>query len=101
MDRYPSTPSCRSEKRECPDLDASPRACIGGRGRVFKGGVGGPAGAAVLRRIVNLENDGFVAALAWEPVPAMCGIVRDRIGLADPVGGAPFGHNEVFRRQAL
>ena len=55
-------PSCGgSEKRERADLDALARPRVGRRGRIVEGGVGRPAGAAVLRRVVDLEHQRLVA----------------------------------------
>src|SRR5262252_8487399 len=49
------------EKRQCADFDALARPRIGRRGRVLESGVGGPAGAAVLRGVVDLEHQCLLA----------------------------------------
>src|ERR1700704_2423622 len=83
------------EKCQRPDFDALARARVGRRGRIFEGGVGGPAGAAVFQRIVDLEYDRLLAPLAREPVPLVGGIVGDGIGLPDAVGIAALGAHAV------
>src|SRR5260370_29037513 len=88
------------EKRECADFDALARPRGGRRGRVLESGVGGPAGAAVLRRVVDFEYQRLLAPYARQPVPAVLGIVGDGVGLADPVGIAAFAHHEIPRRGA-
>src|SRR5262249_59375016 len=71
------------EKRQCADFDALARPRIGRRGRVFERGVGRPAGAAVPRGVVDLEDQRLLAPHARQPVPAVLGIVSDGVGLAD------------------
>src|SRR5262249_17607713 len=73
------------EKRQRADFDALARPRVGRRGRVFERGVGGPAGAAVLRRIEDFEHQRLLAPHTRQPVPAVLGIVGDGVGLADPV----------------
>src|SRR6516162_7176929 len=88
------------EKRQCAEFDALARPRIGRRGRVLESGVGGPAGAAVLRRVVDFEYQRLLAPHARQPVPAVLGIVGDGVGLADPVGIAALAHHEIPRRDA-
>src|SRR5260370_2065124 len=88
------------EKRQCADFDALARPRLGRRGRVLESGVGGPAGAAVLRRVVDFEHQRLLAPHARQPVPAVLGIVGDGVGLADPVGIAALAHDEIPRRDA-
>ena len=67
----------RSEKRQRADFDAFAGACVTRRGGIVEGGVGGPAGAAVFERIVDLEHDRLLAPHAREPEPFMRGVVGD------------------------
>src|SRR5215510_2642018 len=62
--------------------------------------MGGPACAAILQGIVNLEDEGLVTPHQREPVPAVLRIVGDRIGLADAIGIATLRYHEVTRRHA-
>src|SRR5258708_5067465 len=73
------------EKREGADLDALARPCMRRRGGIGEGGVGGPAGAAVLHRLVDLEHQCLVRPHVREPVPALPRIPGYAVGLADPV----------------
>src|SRR5437870_540327 len=54
----------------------------------------------ILQGIVNLEHKGLVAPHQREPVPAVLGIVGDRIGLAHAIGIAALRYHEVLRRHA-
>ena len=63
--------------------------------------MGGPAGAAVFKRIVDLEYDRLLAPLPREPVPLVGGIVGDGVGLPDAVGIAALGDHEVVVGDAL
>src|SRR6478609_7009407 len=88
------------EKGQCADFDAFARPRIRRRGRIVEGGVGGPAGATVLQRVVDLEDQRFLAPHPGQPVPAVLGIVGDGIGLADPIGIAALIHHEIIGRDA-
>ncbi len=88
------------KKRQRTDLDAFARVRVRRRGRVVEGGVGRPAGTAVLDRVVDLEDQRLIAPHARQPVPTMRRIVGDRIGLADAVGIAPLGNHEIVERDA-
>src|ERR1700724_3728731 len=92
---HPGNAAKFSEKRQRAYFNALARARAGRRGRVGERRVGGPAGAAVLLGIVDLEHDRLVALLAREPEPAMRRVVFDRVGLADAGGIAPLGNHEV------
>src|SRR6476646_6342856 len=88
------------EKGQCADFDAFARPRIRRRGRIVEGGVGGPAGATVLQRVVDLEDQRFLAPHPGQPVPAVLGIVGDGIGLADTLGIAALIHHEIIGRDA-
>src|SRR6516225_2351230 len=77
------------EKRHRADFDAFPRPRVRRRGRILEGGVRGPAGAAVFYRIEYFEHVGLFTPHAREPIPFVCRIVPDRIGLADASGRTP------------
>src|SRR5205807_5906103 len=77
------------EKRQCADLDAFARPRMRRCGRILECGVRGPACTAVFHRIEHLEYVGLFAPHPREPIPLVCWIVFDRIGLADASGCAP------------
>src|SRR5262249_29141293 len=88
------------EKRQRADFDALARPRVGRRGRIVESGVGGPAGAAVLLRIVDLEHQRLLAAHARQPVPAVRGIVGYGVGLADAVGITALAYQKIVERDA-
>src|SRR5262249_10787813 len=51
---------------------------------------------AVLQGIINLKDQCLLTPHEWEPVPAMVGIVGDRIGLPDTVGIAALRDYEII-----
>src|SRR5260370_8409154 len=83
------------EKRERADFDALTQSRVGGRGRILERGVRGPAGAAVLRRIVDLEHQRLLAPHARQIVPAVLGIVVHGVGWPDSLRLAPFAYYEI------
>src|SRR5262249_26974041 len=86
------------EKRQRADFDALTRPRVGRRGRVLKGGMRGPAGAAVLRRIEDLEHQRLFPPHAWQIVPAVLRIVGDGVGLPDAVGIAALAYQKIAGR---
>src|SRR5690349_23055987 len=60
-----------SEKREGADFDALARPGMRLSGRVVEGGVSSEPGAAVLHRIIDLEDERLVRPHVRKPVPAM------------------------------
>src|SRR4051812_40369097 len=88
------------EKGQCADFDAFARPRVRRRGRIVEGGVGRPAGAAILQGVVDLEDQGLLAPHPGQPVPAVLGIVGDGIGLADAIGIATLIHHEIIGRDA-
>src|SRR5882724_8305910 len=74
----------RLEERERADLDALALTRTRLGRRVVEGGVRGPARGPVALRIVHLEHQRLVRRQPREPVPAVVGVVGNRIGLADP-----------------
>src|SRR3974390_952216 len=81
-------PPIPSEKRQGADLDAFARRRRGRCALVVEGGVGAPARPPVGGGIIDLEDQGLVAAHAREPYPAMGGVVFEHVDLADPIGEA-------------
>src|SRR5712691_4113670 len=62
--------------------------------------MGSPAGASVLERVINLEDQRLVAPHAREPIPAVLWIVSYGVGLADAVWIPALGHDEIIEREA-
>src|SRR5258708_39425599 len=86
----------RRPEDESADLDALARRGVGRAGGIFKSGVCSEARAAVLFRVVALQQDHFVALVAREIEPSMVRIVGEAAGLADFVAVNQIGRNEVF-----
>ncbi|MBL9035394.1 MAG: XRE family transcriptional regulator [Rhodospirillaceae bacterium] len=83
------------EKRQRPAFDAlAPGRARHGR-RVVEGGVRGEAGAAVLRRIVALDQQRLVRPQRGEIEPAMRRVVGDAVDLAGAVGIDKIGGDEI------
>src|SRR5271166_4889866 len=62
--------------------------------------MGSPAGTSVLERIVDLEDERFIASHAREPVPAVLRVVFYGVGLADAVRIPALGYDEVIGAEA-
>src|SRR3984957_4410863 len=82
-------PGMTLEKRQGADFDTLARPRVRRCGRVLERGMRGPAGASVLHRIEHLEDVGFLAPHAREPVPFVRRIIFYRVGLADASRSAP------------
>src|SRR5690348_17901774 len=88
------------EESERADFDLLARPGVPRRGRILESGMRRPARAAGAFRIEDLEDEGFVAPHQRKPIPLVLGIVFDRIGLADAVGIAALGNDEILEHHA-
>src|SRR5262245_43108219 len=70
-------------KYQRPELDALPRRCVGGRGRVGEGRVRCEAGPPVGLGVVALEQEPLVRLHLRDVEPAVPRIEGYRIGLTD------------------
>src|SRR5215510_14991501 len=91
---------CQPEEGEGPHLDALAWRRVGRRGGVDERGMGGEPCPAVPRRVVDLEYQRLVAPHFGEIEPPMLRVVAHLIGLAHPMGIAPFGSDQVARCEA-
>src|SRR5437763_1620899 len=91
----------RLEKRQGADLDALARPGVRRGAWIGKGGVRGPAGAAVAQGFVHLEHQRLVRPHPREPVPALLRIIGDRVGLPDPVLVVALVDHQAFGRHGL
>src|SRR5262249_33176554 len=89
----------RSEERERAYLDAFARPWIRRCRWVVECRVRSPAGAPVLERIIDLEDQRLVAPHPREPVPAVLRIVFYGVGLPHAIGVPALGHDQVVIRQ--
>src|SRR2546425_5026880 len=91
----------RRKEDERTDLDTFARRCIGRTRRVVESGMGGEPRPAVLLRVVALEQHRLVRLQVREVIPAVIGIVGERIGLTNPVRGHQVTRHAVLRDDTL
>ncbi len=72
-------------------------AAWGGRVREVEGAVRGEAGAAVVQAVPALDQQHLVPCHRGRVVPALRGVMRQMVDLADPVGEQLVGRDQVFR----
>src|SRR5580658_6800399 len=86
----------RRIEHQCAHFDAFPRRSIGTAGRIFKRTVSREARAAVLLRVVALQQNDLALFESRKVEPAMVRIVGEAIGLTDFVAIDQIGRDEVF-----
>src|SRR5262245_30915601 len=85
------------EKSERTHFNTLPRRSVRRSRRIIERGMRGES-STLFFRVVDLENDRFVAAHLGEIDPPMIGIGFEPIGLADPVRITALGDHEIAKR---